>query len=376
MIKFTFNNQKEYKSFVTLLYWIEPWLCTKFDYDLGIDLYVQPFDDRDRDPEDNALITFNKRLLIQLKSTGDYDQIKKCHTIDLDHINDWQRQDDMVIFMKYYIPEDTFYYAYIDDIEIKEEQKTQTIELTKKLDKTSIKEFKNEVLDKLSPVKIGEINYIPKLNSDETIYQCFVDLGRKEEFLIDKHGHIKDNQKLLSTINFIKEKITKMYNIDNLKKDIINDDTVDNRLKLIQYLYIEGKHYEAKSELIMLHEKFQSKEAQILLYFLNKNIAYEDLIKIKGVFYLKWVRNIPKGARLIPKAKINNQNYTLTEDYPGIIILPVNNIKSIQLEIKFHASPSTRESPSFQRGSINLFSSFMYENEIFTEIETFIRNIC
>jgi len=375
MVKFTFNNQKEYKSFVTFLYWIEPWLCTKFEYDLGIDLYVQPFDDRERVLEDNSLIAFNKRLLIQLKSTGEYDSSKKCHTIDINHIEDWKRQNDLVVFMKFYLPENTFYYTYIDEIEIKEGNKTQTVYLTKKLDKNSIKEFKDEVLDKLSPVKIGEIEYIPALNSDETIYQCIVDLGRKETALIDKDGQITGNLKIQSAINLIKQRVLRMYEIDTLRKEILQHDTVDKRLKLIQYLYIEDRSYEAKIELIALYEKFKSKEAEVLLFLINKNISYEDLIYLKSVFYLKLERIIPQGAELIYNVVIDGKDYELMEHCPGIIVLPVDTISTIKTRFKFVRSPITQESPMLKNGSVKLFKSFMFKNDVLTQLETFMFDI-
>lgn len=373
MVKFTHNNQKEYKSYVTLLYWLEPWFCMNSIYDLGIDLYIQPFDERERDINDNSLYTFNKRLLIQLKSSGSYDEISKKHYIDNIHIHDWKRQDDLIIFMKYYIPENAFYYMYIDEIEINENQKGNTIYLDKKLDFNNITNFKEEVLDKLSPIKFGEIECIPSLTKGESIYSAIIDFGRKQELQIDENDNI-NNQKILSAIHLLREKILKKNNIDSLRLQISKNDTIDNRLKLIQSLYINENIHEAKIEAIALNYKHNNiEDVKVLLYLLNKNIRYEELTLFKPIFYLKGEKDKDEDNIFLEHftkltCYINNQKYIIQEYSDCIYKIPCEEIKNISIEVPVFPGKE-RDFVMIIPKTLYLCESYSFNEKIIFELE-------
>lgn len=371
MVKFTFNNQLEYKSFVTFLYWIQPWQCTSYNHDLGIDLYVQPFDERDRNKNDRSIIATSKRILIQLKSTEEI--LKKefgTHSIDTTHLLDWKRQEDLVVLIKYYHKHDQFFYAYIEDIDVKKKNKTQTIHLLRKLERNSIEDFQNEVLDRLYPPKINDIEYIPDLKTGEISFVGSFDLGRIEN--ISTPGSL-GNAKYDQLLKTFETKINKENTIFQLKRKINRGHSANDHFNLIAILLSEGKKNEAKNEALSWFEKQPCQDVKLILYILNNNMDLTELKSFKEIFYIKWEREIPSGTAIKAVFTNNEIAYELQEMKEGILEIPFTKIGKIKLTLEFKLKDPSGPSPNVTKGSVRLFRSYSYKGELIEDFEELIK---
>ncbi len=165
MTKFTKNNQKEKASRIAFEALLNPWDCATYEHDIGIDLIVQPFDETIADPEDDSLRLFEKRFLVQLKSTSEKILASACAKIKVDtaHLQDWRRQKDPVMVARYYMEARSFYYVWVDEVMVKEGQDTQTVYLSHPLCDSNKDEAKESILSHLSPPRISPLRYVPNV---------------------------------------------------------------------------------------------------------------------------------------------------------------------------------------------------------------------
>lgn len=366
MTQFTCNNQKEHNSVIELTSLIQPWLATKFDYDFGIDLYIQPFIENNKSLSE-PLKPFPKRLLVQLKSTDKTDKNEQTYSIDTQHLKDWINQKDLVVFMKYCITKKTFYYLYIDETITVNDTKYQTLYLNNELNATNVESFKNEVLNKLIQVEYSEVNSFPSVDGKSITYEAGFDLGTIETAHIDKSGNIFGNKKIEDAIKNLKQNIFTTHAINNLKREILLNDTVEKRLLLINELYIENKINDAKNEALALYNKYNSVEARVILYALNNKINLSELPLFLSVFYLKWDRIIPENTSIKVVCTVDGVDYHLIENVQNLLIIPVDSIQNIQC--KMIISGENKESPSIKKNSVILCESFQYKEKIIKDFE-------
>lgn len=173
MTHLSLNVQKENLSIIQLKKMCFPWVCTKLDTDTGIDFSIQPYDEKTRN-KDGSLNLYPAAFEVQLKSTSQEILSQDLNVgklnLSVQHLNAWKRRTIPVMIIRYYFEHDTFFYTWIDEVEIKSHQSSQTIELPYKIEKAendiSFKiyqeYFKESVLDKLIPPDISELVYVPQ----------------------------------------------------------------------------------------------------------------------------------------------------------------------------------------------------------------------
>lgn len=341
MTKFTNNNQKEKISRIEFESLVQPWACTSFEPDVGIDLIVQPFDEKAKEA-DGSLRLFEKRFLVQLKSTEtENPKLKSGHAsiyIDVAHLLDWQRQAAVMV-ARYYISEKCFYYTWIDKVKIKKHQKGQTIYLSKKLSELNRNEAKEDILRHLKPISIRSI-YIPNFQDP------------KQGIMEQKFDNIRDSQQLIDLIN------SGEFNLDTARRLAIeneitnliilirkNPDDLNNQYMLAR-LYIVLKKYDAALAVLgMLVLEHNLIEAKILgRIIIEREQILEEIKKCQFVYYLKWKQKTPPGTNLKVRVLFDgDREYTLTEYDERGVFLPIQDFKQFKVAVAFESDG--RETP-------------------------------
>lgn len=314
-------------------YLIYPWDCTQYEYDTGIDLFVQPYDEKKRNQKDNSLYPFEKRFLVQLKSTKAEVIDAKLNVgrlqIDTKHLLSWRKQKDPVMIARYYFKHKCFYYNWIDEIEIKESNGSQVIELPYKindiynnLDGNIYQEnLKENIFEKLVPPTISDLVYVPNGPNSGTAHIRINRIRNGQQiFKLLKSGLMQQIEKEAN----IKFQIQKIKNI--LLKDNKN---IANRFKLA-LLYIEdGNTNEALSELNILIYNFKSIEAKIL-FSLVESRSYSILKNLDDYnfgYYIKMSENFPEAAEI--EMKIDGELFNLGTYRKEGLIFPKQRFSKI-----------------------------------------------
>lgn len=304
MTKLTYYNQMEKFSRICFEYLIYPWDCTQYEYDTGIDLIVQPYDEKQRDPNDNSLPPFQKRFLVQLKSTKKEEIDVKLNIgklkIDTKHLLYWNGQSDPVMIARYYFNHGCFYYNWVDEIKINTAVEQQTICLPYKidniqnnLDNTVYQEVvKENILEKLIPPEVIDLVYVPNSPTTGIGYVT-----------IDKIRNGQQIHKLLKSelLNQLIEEVTIKSEIQKIKSQLlVESENVTNRFRLA-LLYVKvGKMEEALSELNLLIYNFKMIEAKIIFSLItNREISIlENLGNYNFGYYFKMGDEFPDNAEV------------------------------------------------------------------------------
>lgn len=264
MTRLTRNYELEQISKVKFKNLTLPWLSQVFEQDTGIDLIVQPYDELKRN-EDKSIPPFEKRFLVQLKSTESevVDEVNNLGKlqIDIEHLKSWKIQHDPVMIARYYMDSDCFYYQWIDDIQIKEDQKSQTIILANRLDENLKNIVKENILDFLIPPDVSNLIYEPK---DEKSVKSFVQIKN-----IRRSEQLKNI--LIEILPSLRKEALIRQKIHSLKFELDKNNNFKLRIKLA-FLYIRiEKWNEVLSELNILSNTYKVIEATILTNVIKRS---------------------------------------------------------------------------------------------------------
>lgn len=352
MTTMSLNNQKEDESKKALAYFLSPWQTMETSQDTGIDVFVQPYDEKNRNDNDSIPI-FERRFLVQLKSTDaeiiDENQGIGKLQIDKKHLEMWNKQEDPVMIARYYRKKKVFYFAWIDEIEIKTGQQSQTIDLPYQLSADISEQTKETILRKLMPPDISELVYIPK--------------GRGIGFAEVTIGNVRDGQQIADMVsNGYFERFAKQAQLQNAimeHKFLVYEHQENKQFRFnLALLLIMSKAYnEATQELNLLSHTFNLVEAKIMISALVKRdlVILDNLDKIGFSYYLRIVGPPDNESSL--KAIIDDKEYNFGIHSNNVLEIPVQSfgkIDSIEL-----STPMKNEGPL---GSGRLFSVPLHLN--------------
>lgn len=273
MTRLTRKNELEQRSKITFQKLILPWESENFDHDTGIDLIVQPYDEQRRDLEDKSLPPFERRFLVQLKST-ESETLEEKHNqgklqIDTEHLKSWSKQKDPVMIARYYLNNDCFYFAWISEINIKEDQETQVIILLHRFDDIVSLQVRENILEYLIPPDISKLIYVPIDRNVRNAQQLLKIIEST------KSQHISETV-VRAEINSLKHKIAE------------NGLDAAMRFKLaVSYIKLKDWN-ESLSELNVLANTFSSIEARILssIILLERYDIFNSLNEFQFIYYL------------------------------------------------------------------------------------------
>ncbi len=365
MTKFTKNNQKEKTSRIAFEVLLNPWHCATYEHDVGIDLIVQPFDETEMDPQDGSLRLFEKRFLVQLKSTSEEISVTTDAKVNIDtlHLRDWKRQKDPVMIAKYYIKASSFYFVWVDEIEIKEGQDTQTLYLNYILCDSNKDEVKESILLHLSPPRISPLKYVPNVHetSKGTGYLKIDDIRSGKQIQELFSGGFVDS---LEKEMVLKNKIYKLKAYCTK-----NPDDIRSRIIMVMGLILVHEYDEAARELALIVSNYDNVEAKILFAILEKGHfeILDGLKEYEFVHYLKWRQITPPGTSINAyviydgKEKIKLGEY----DCRGVL-LPDRNFESIQVRFELKTedctiSPAVYKNVFVMRGLLDSNGELLYE---------------
>jgi hypothetical protein len=352
--KYSHEQQSENESELKFKLLLHPWTCDKPRPDLGIDLIIQPFNEKSRDPQNEALTLFPKRFLVQLKSTKKSTNKDKI-SITIKHLETWRDQKDPVMLVKYYADEDSFYYTWVDQIEVKKGQKSQTIGLPHILNGDTVEDEKEKILDYILPPEWqGETVYDPIAN---TATAPVIDFGRDTEIT---------REVLESIMQKVEQDRLLFFEIHKLKELLsTNPNNLEARFKLVAcYLKLEDENA-VYSELGVLINQFDRSEAKILYNILKspkRKIMY-DLQELHFVRYLKWEQEIPEGVKVESHVILDGTNYEL-EYKEGGVILPIQQFATFQFSLKVSGKqgvPFTFKNLCLMQGMLNSNGELLHE---------------
>lgn len=278
-MKLSKNIIKEEKSKNKYTDIITPWQTMSPPQDTGLDLYIQPYIEED---SGDAFVLENI-YGVQLKSTDN--SKNKTSTglkiqITKEHIQQWKNFKFPVKIVMYYIPDNSFYYLWIDKTTLTESTKNPTLHLNNLIDEVT---YKKDTLKHIDKPSIIHTKYIhPDKNTPghgEVIikgrgnYHNFEDL--KEELI----------EKPLLRLSYI-------HGINESKKQLFNDIKNHNLRKTLIVLYLlTDQITEAISELIIITNDTNCPESTELIELLKtyplskKDIELQNHIQWKNIFH-------------------------------------------------------------------------------------------
>lgn len=343
MARYTESNQKEDLSEIKFREFLYPWDCTRINRDVGIDLLVQPFEERFRNTGDKSLNPFRKSYFVQLKSTScrmtaDNNSI----TIDTEHLVMWKEREETVMIAQYYIEDQCFYYAWANEVIIKEENKYQTISLNYRLDYPNRAQVKEEILGYLSPIVIipGDLKFDP-LNPNKMELIEIVTNYRSGEQLNRLFTEGRYNKTA--------EKLVLENEIYNLKLRLVKEPSNHELYYHLVVCYIRLKKFsEAAKELGVVIYHFKVPEAKILFSIIQSGHTeiFESLTEFRFDYYLKWVQNCPEGTQVKCFIKtIKGDIYDLPYCESGSLI-PTEDLLPFQIKFILERPNTDVDSPS------------------------------
>ncbi|GEM_PF-5512879 len=322
MTQLTHKNAMEHKSRVAYEWHCTPWQATTFDHDTGIDLIVQPYDEKRKDKDQN-IPPFERRYLVQLKSTEteEFNQVLNQGSlkIDVQHLKKWHEQLDPVMIARYYIKHNCFYFTWIEEVEIYYEQVTQTITLPYRLDETTKEQVKENILEYLIPPDISELIYYP---IDKSSGYSFLNIEKA------RSGR-QVAQKLKELMPEVIRKTDLHREIQAIKHQIAEEPkNLILRIELVK-CYISLRNInEALSELNVLAYTFSSLEARIISSLLDSEEygILDSLHEYSFVYYLLADDDATSNS---VKIQLDNTVYDLGPYHPDGVIFPIQDFKHI-----------------------------------------------
>lgn len=357
MTHLSLNAQKENLSIIQLEKMCFPWVCTKLGTDTGIDFSVQPYDEKARN-KDGSLTLYPAAFEVQLKSTSEEILSQDLNVgklnLTVQHLNAWKRRTIPVMIIRYYFEHDTFFYTWIDEVEIKSNQSTQTIELPYKIEKAendiSFKiyqeYFKESVLDKLIPPDIGELVYDPQGISNGMGYLKIDNIrsGRQVAQIIQDGLLQKTTDEML-----LRHKI-----------NVLNQAVLANGLQIKDGIHLVLAHLklgeinQSLTYLNYLVNTLKSVEGKILknVVFTHKfDKGYQDkLNEISFIFYIEFEPNLENDSKV--NIVLDGAEYSFRSNQENIYILPAVDFNKINTLNFVFNQPMIEDKSWNQRGHL------------------------
>lgn len=382
MTKLSYNIQLENLSIIKFQEMIFPWVATKPPTDTGIDFIVQPYDEENRN-EDKSLNPIVKTFEVQLKSTSKERFSEELNigklVIDVEHLKTWKDRSSPVMLIRYYFQQKTFFYTWVDEIEIKENQTDQTVQLPYKIENVNNditleiyqEIFKENVLDKLLPPKIGDLIYEPKSLHTGMGYLNIENIrnGRQIAKLI-QNGLLERNTQEAIVRKEIHKIETQIY------EEGMN---AINAMKLaILHLKINDIN-SAMRPLHYLKNTLKIVEAEVLLEFIKNNkfdvSLFKDSNKIEFIHYIELHPNITEKSHIdiivdnkVKKYSYNDENiYILPPEFNKINSLSMNFQHQMEKDLSWEGKGSLFRF-KVQKSSFKLFRGMKIDGKLYSDI--------
>jgi hypothetical protein len=331
------NLQLEKESLEAFRTLLLPWSCTREQTDVGIDFIVRPFETRDR--PDGSKDAVPALFQAQIKATTKTKS--KSNTLgyyfDTKHLLFWKKMRNPLMLAVYSVPSKTFYYEWVEKVEIRENQTKQKILLRNPLTRKNKDQVMKDIIYFLDPPKVSRLHYTPKLREDKS--NTIVAFGKVENIReVTDIGKVLSEQVPAAELEFKASLI-----LTGLKEKRNGDPKNSQTGLLIAILCIILERYdEAKDELKLLIDEFKLPQGRILFNVFKDDKA--DIFQGMRTFtfskYFKWEQDTPKGTEVITTAIIGNEEFVLKYDPKGVI-LPKQTWENTKFSFGLRTTDST-----------------------------------